>query len=902
MQELARDLGETEDASWSWESLGGLSPSSWLCVGEGYSREELKTGLLARGLSLSDSAVTNTLGLAQRVLEARPESGFRSERLLGKFARQEALKALIARPEILDRLPEVKRLRRGRTHLRKLDRALQAGRKVFSSEAEESVLEERLKERLGEGTGRLRYELRMLALAWQVWLEQHHLWDDVRLLREATLAVSEAPISWPERILDLSLGTREGLEESFWNELGRKVECVKVHPGRLCGASAPPQQILGRRWHTWDDACRELAERFASEAPDWSQNPWVVVIPDQPALRRSLMRALEAAKVPLSDTRDPSRLRWDEGIKRGLLPLEVVASRFERERVFSWIGHQLSPEQAQEIHDRGIRSGLEAYSGGRLEWLYGKLERLEKRFSRRLCVKDLKAEHLAELDFEASRSPELVELLPFFESIWDAIESDLELLEGEKGLTRRAPLLFWIEKLRERIQEGSPPVDYARPRHGLAIYRLTQAPLTRFDRVVFLGLPSDWLGGESVGDAWFSARDREALAADFTLRSGMQQRQERKALLDLWWGASRGTVEVIDAAYEWKGRERESLAPLFKSWGKDLPELIDCGGNAAWSPSHGPAPEMPVRVSQLGRDPGHKLDEATGKPLFRATDVDRFSQCSFIGLTQSRWKLRDVRTSEPDLWPDQQGVLLHAAVRVLVEARSDDGVFSISPEQALEKAWEEHRLKGLWKGQRLHALARKRLLPVLKVFCEKEAEYTRRSGARVSSLEGPELRMDFGDFVVAGRPDRIDQHEAGLFVIDYKSGSKNAKGRQMIDDGYKLQLPFYALAVQGQLGRTAVGVQFVELNRKAARSQGIFFKAWNGKKPGCLTATTANSTSLISEEPENVWSKVEDHLLEKGSRYLAGEFEARPIDPKDCDSCRTKDLCGARRRGIEEEE
>ena len=902
MRDLAREVSETEDSSWTWESLGGLTPSSWLCVGEGYSREELKTGLLVRGLALSDSAVTNTMGLARRVLEEHPESGFRAERLLGKFARQEALKSLIARPEILEHLPEIKKLRRSRTHLRKLDRALQAGRKVFSGEAEEAVLEERLLERLGDGTGRLRRELRILALAWQVWLEEQNLWDDVRLLRDAVSAVREVSLQWPERILDLSLGTREGLEESFWNELEQKVKCLKVPPERLSGLAVEASEILGKRWHTWDDACRDLAERLSAENPDWSQNPWVVVIPDQPALRRSLLRALEAAKIPLVDTRDPSRLRWDEGIKRGLLPLEVVASRFERELVFSWIGHQLSPEQAQEIHDRGIRSGLEAYSGGRLDWLHTKLERLEKRFSRRLSVKDLKAEHLAELDFEASRSPELVELLSFFEGTWEAIESDLELLEGEAGLTRKAPLLFWIEKLRERIQEGSPPVDYARPRHGLAIYRLTQAPLTRFERVVFLGLPAGWLGGESVGDAWFSAREREALAADFTLRSGVRQRQERKALLDLWWGASSGTVEVIDAGYEWNGRERESLAPLFKSWGKELPEFTDSGGNAAWAPSHGPAPDMPVRVSKLGRDPAHKLDEATGKPLFRATDVDRFSQCSFVGLTQSRWKLRDVRTSEPDLWPDQQGVLLHAAVRLLVEARSDEGTFLISPEQALEKAWEEHRLKGLWKGQRLHALARKRLLPVLKVFCEKEAEYTRRSGARVSSLEGPELRMDFGDFVVAGRPDRIDQHEAGLFVIDYKSGSKNAKGRQMIDQGYKLQLPFYALAVQGQLGRTAVGVQFVELNRKAARSQGIFFKAWTGKKPGCLTATTANSTSLISEEPENVWSKVEDHLLEKGTRYLTGEFEARPVDPKDCDGCRFGDLCGARRRGIEEEE
>ena len=111
------------------------------------------------------------------------------------------------------------------------------------------------------------------------------------------------------------------------------------------------------RWHTLDDAADGLADRLAeSELPLAEQ---VVLIPDDAAVRRTLKRAFELRGIPLADTRDPNRLRWDEALKWALLPLEVVARGFERAKVVAYLRTwQYQPEfpaWVTEISARGIR-------------------------------------------------------------------------------------------------------------------------------------------------------------------------------------------------------------------------------------------------------------------------------------------------------------------------------------------------------------------------------------------------------------------------------------------------------------------------------------------------------------------------------------------------------------------
>src|SRR5690606_19600278 len=100
----------------------------------------------------------------------------------------------------------------------------------------------------------------------------------------------------------------------------------------------------------------------------------------------------------------------------------------------------------------------------------------------------------------------------------------------------------------------------------------------------------------------------------------------------------------------------------------------------------------------------------------------------------------------------------------------------------------------------------------------------------------------------------------GLFVIDYKTSSSQPSGKDMIESGYRLQLPYYALAAMARYGKPVYGVQFVELTRKGARSKGVFLKRFNGKKEGCLTHTRAYTSIFDVEDPAELWSKAREHV------------------------------------------
>ena len=194
---------------------------------------------------------------------------------------------------------------------------------------------------------------------------------------------------------------------------------------------------------------------------------------------------------------------------------------------------------------------------------------------------------------------------------------------------------------------------------------------------------------------------------------------------------------------------------------------------------------------------------------------------------------------------------------------------------------------------------------------------------------------------VVGQPDRIDLHPDGYFVMDYKSGGQLPNGSEILEQGYRLQLGFYALAAKHGIPRQAqskwraeaergksasspplaipdpamvdpasthhepefldkrdvIGAQFIQLNSSASRSNGIFFTQWNGKKKGSLTAARSNSKSLVALEPMEAWGKLEDQMRRRVLAYVGGEFEASPLrGERECKTCHLTDLCGYRRR------
>jgi ATP-dependent helicase/DNAse subunit B len=217
---------------------------------------------------------------------------------------------------------------------------------------------------------------------------------------------------------------------------------------------------------------------------------------------------------------------------------------------------------------------------------------------------------------------------------------------------------------------------------------------------------------------------------------------------------------------------------------------------------------------------------------------------------------------------------------------------------------------------RIEAYIKNRLTTVLEVFCEKEKAYLEKSKARPLILENLNLKLEYPEFSLTGQPDRVDELPEGLFILDYKTSGSLAHGQDMVDLGYRLQLPFYAVAMTQKTGKPILGVQFVELDKKGGRKNGIFFKKYNGKTSGCLTQVRSNSRSLMSESgsvahsekqppeesPEQIvgetWEILEEHLRRDAGELAAGSFKARPRLLKratECNLCRVSDLCGYRR-------
>ena len=386
----------------------------------------------------------------------------------------------------------------------KLDLALQSSRVAFAHWDEEQVFEERLRQK--NGIHPVRSEIRLLAQSTETWLEGAGVLDAPVLIRKARDQIESE--GWPETLVKpeaiywLSAQTPESLELSFWEALQRWVDVRRIGPEDLLrGMPETKPQLHWRRWHTLDDAAEAMSEELA-RSPRLSDH--AILIPDSAEVRRSMKRALGSYDIPLADPRDPTRLRWDEGLKWALLPLEVVAQGYERSRVMAWLrSHQNQdelPSWLREINIRGVRNGLGAYSGGVLSGVHSRLEELNEDFGGRKSCADLAEAHLRLLRVGAGTDAGKAWVVPFLERVWKTLEEDMALV-GRRH--RKAPLLYWLERFNARVADAPAPVERLKPVDGIATYRLHQMPVVTARRVWLLGLPANWLGAPGPSDSWY---------------------------------------------------------------------------------------------------------------------------------------------------------------------------------------------------------------------------------------------------------------------------------------------------------------------------------------------------------------------------------------------------------------
>ena len=166
------------------------------------------------------------------------------------------------------------------------------------------------------------------------------------------------------------------------------------------------------------------------------------------------------------------------------------------------------------------------------------------------------------------------------------------------------------------------------------------------------------------------------------------------------------------------------------------------------------------------------MPAASGTLEVRASHLDRYSRCSFQALAYHRWKLEDLIEPDSEIWPSEKGNLLHQAVKILVENRSENGTFKVLPQEALEQAWRAQPPRGLFRNDRIVRYVQAKLVKVLEAFCEKERTYVQHSQSKPILLDEGMVKLDLGDFSIIGQPDRVDENSSGLFVIDYKTSSQ----------------------------------------------------------------------------------------------------------------------------------
>lgn len=292
------------------------------------------------------------------------------------------------------------------------------------------------------------------------------------------------------------------------------------------------------------------------------------------------------------------------------------------------------------------------------------------------------------------------------------------------------------------------------------------------------------------------------------------------------------------------------------------------------------------------------LASLAAREEFTATELETYARCPY------RWFYsRAVRPETLDVWldPRARGDLAHRALagfyaalparlgtpRVTAQVLSD--ALSLADE-AFEKAATSSRTPTAVtlaeQDDLLRVHSRVRALieadqDFLPGFAPRSTEL-RFGAAREGQEPPPAGPVDLGGFLLRGSIDRVDDGEAGLAVIDYKSGE--VPKRADFGPDRVLQVPLYAAVVAAVLGRPVVAGLYRSL--KDASARGFYL---GGAVGGCgLTSTDA------VEGQHAVDGIVEAAIAlarEAADGIRAGAIPVLPASPGACRYCPAAAFC-----------
>lgn len=878
----------------------GAFPDLGFCIGSGLSREEFKDHLLKNGAALSTLSVFSLSDLCLKIVNHQKKS---ETKLINQFQSQFILETILCETKVRSHLPLVLELLEHKDIYRKIYDSFLTSRMSYSHIEERDVLLDKM--RTDEHSSQLRDELVVLCQVFEDWIVSKGLVDLPLLLTQATNLLlnkdfDKAGLTLPKKVIVLSVEVQESRELSLWDALSGFIHVEKRSLEFQNNEHNFNEKILIKKAHTIEDA----AEFFISDLITHIQKTGnyeqsMVLIPDQPQMRRVLYRVFAENNIPLVEDRDPTFVRLSEEFKQVFLPVELVLSGFSYEKVSQFlIFNKIDIIERKKILDIFYENG---WSGGinnlkkdlltPFESVLDRLITIEREWPEALSLPKFKEVLIGGYYFNCLSVQGKKVLDKVFETLAEAVD----VAEVSEDIQ---PLSYWYNKIKNVLRLFPPVTSAYRSKDGISLYRLGQLCSSwlnsdQKDKKVFIfTLPSRFFSEPEYKSLFWTEWEREVLSSEFSLRSPRVIRDERVKTLKTWMHSA-SEVVIYDSHFDSDGAERLSLESELKFLDVDFEscKTIELGVSERWKKS--------FNFTQKYLDPNLVLTELKSEPQITASFLDEYSRCAYRALIRHKWKLEDLRAPVLDLYPDVQGQILHRCAEIII---NDQVYESDKLEMLISQVFNDVKLKGTVAKDFLIQSLKKKMIPVLEKFIEQELDYQKRSGSKVFELESNELLEFVGkNGRIKGRADRIDTYKDGYFVIDYKTSSALPTGVQMIDAQYRLQLPFYAVALSQKTNSPVYGCQFIALTRGAGRGRGIFFKKFNGKTEGSLTHLRGNSHSLIDQDPVEQWNYFEEVLDDTLLKIHKSIYHARPKIEDDCNGCFAFDLCG-KSRGFEKKQ